>query len=342
MLTTLFALVLAASATLTVGSKAPPIAVDAWIKGEPVTEFKPGTISVVEFWATWCGPCRASIPHQTQLQKDNPGVQFIAVAANERKKGETDTRLDVLKKFVAENGDAMGYRIAYDGDRDMGKTWMDAAGAEGFPTVFIVGKDGAIEWFGLAMEMDKPLAAVVAGTWDRAKAKQAADAGETLSKLISAAHGDYTQVLTKLDELIKSSPDNTQLQLTKFLVLGGEARKFPEAMAVGKQLISKNLGAEQLNMLAWFSATQIPKEDRDLDFSLTAAEKAVSASKSADPAILDTLARIYWERGDKVKALATQKQAVELGVKKDIDNDALAEMKESLEKYQGAVASAKE
>ena len=49
MITTLIALVLAAPATLTVGSKAPPLAVDAWVKGEPVKELQSGTAYVVEF-----------------------------------------------------------------------------------------------------------------------------------------------------------------------------------------------------------------------------------------------------------------------------------------------------
>ena len=343
MITTLIALVLAAPATLTVGSKAPPLAVDAWVKGEPVKELQAGTTYVVEFWATWCGPCIKGIPHLTAMQKEFPAVQFISVAASEN--GPKEKQLDKLKTFVAAKGDAMGYSVAYDSDRDMGKSWMEAAEQGGIPCAFIVGKDGVIQWIGHPMEMDKPLAAVAAGTWDLNKAKQSAateakaeEAGKELSKLMRSAQksGDYKELLAKIDEAIKSDPKDSQMLMTKFQILAGPAKQPQEAIAVGKQLLPMDLDAMEFNQLAWVSATEMPEKSRDLDFSLAAAQKAVSISKSADPAILDTLARVYWDRGDKAKALATQQSAVDLGVKGDMDADTLGEMKETLEKYKSS------
>ena len=340
MITTLIALVLAVPATLTVGSKAPPLAVDAWVKGEPVKELQSGTSYVVEFWATWCGPCIKGIPHLTAMQKEFPAVQFISVAASER--GQKDTQLDKLKTFVTSKGDAMGYRVAYDSDRDMGKSWMEAAEQGGIPCAFIVGKDGVIQWIGHPMEMDKPLAAVAAGTWDLSKAKEAAaaqtkseEASKELSKLMRSAQksNDYTALLAKLNDVIKSDPTDTQMLMTKFQILAGPAKQPQEAIAVGKQLLPMDLTAMEFNQLAWVSATEMPEKSRDLDFSLAAAQKAVALSKSADPAILDTLARVYWDRDAKDKALATQQQAVDLGAKDDMDSDTLDEMKETLEKY---------
>ena len=144
---------------------------------------------------------------------------------------------------------------------------------------------------------------------------------------------DYTIVLAKLDEMIKSDPTNTQLLMTKFQILAGPAKQPQEAIAVGKQLLTMDLEAEELNQLAWVSATEMPEKSRDLDFSLAAAQKAVSVSKPVEPAVLDTLARVYWDRGDKAKALATQQQAVVLGMKDDTDAETLGELKETLEKY---------
>ncbi len=341
MLTTLITLVLAASATLTVGSKAPPLVVDAWVKGEPVKELQPGTSYVVEFWATWCGPCIQGMPHLTSLQKEFPSVQFISVASSER--GEKDKQLDKLKTFVTGKGEVIGYRVAYDSNREMGKSWMDAADQNGIPCAFIVGKDGLIQWIGHPMEMDKPLAAVAAGTWDLSKAKaeaaaqaQRKEASIQLSKLMRSSQksGDYSALLAKLNEVIMSDPKNIQMLMTKFNVCAGPAKQPQEAIAVGKQLLSMDLGAMEFNQLAWVSATEMPEKSRDLDFSLAAAQKAAALSKSTDPAILDTLARVYWDRGDKAKALTTQQQAVDVGMKDgDMDADMLGEIKDTLQKY---------
>jgi len=63
--------------TLNVGDPAPALTSGEFVKGEPVKEFAKGKTYVVEFWATWCGPCRASIPHLSKLQEQNHDITFI-------------------------------------------------------------------------------------------------------------------------------------------------------------------------------------------------------------------------------------------------------------------------
>src|SRR4051812_12410302 len=67
----------AGDATLNVGDAAPALAPSKWIKGEPIEKFEKGKLYIVEFWATWCGPCRASIPHLSELQAKFKDVAFI-------------------------------------------------------------------------------------------------------------------------------------------------------------------------------------------------------------------------------------------------------------------------
>ena len=156
-------LALAADAvTLHIGDPAPALATGKWVKGKPVEKLNNGTTYVVEFWATWCGPCKASIPHLSGLQKEYPDIVFIGQDCWERDAA-------AVEPYVKTMGDKMNYRVAMDepsGDQGkMAQTWMMAAGQDGIPTAFVVNKEGKIAWIGHPMELDRVLKAVAAGTW---------------------------------------------------------------------------------------------------------------------------------------------------------------------------------
>ena len=84
------------------------------------------------------------------------------------------------------------------------------------------------------------------------------------------------------------------------------------------QLAAKNprlapLLAESYNAVAWKIVDPAAKTAHpDTETALKAAEQAAKLSKDKDPAILDTLARVYWVKGDKAKAVETQTKAVTL------------------------------
>ena len=157
----------AGAETLDIGSPAPKLEVKEFVKGEPVKALEGGKIYVVEFWATWCGPCRSTIPHLTELQKKHADVAFIGVSVWEDDPSK-------VKPFVEEMGEKMNYRVALDAvpekgagdDGAMAKNWMKAADQNGIPTAFIVDKAGKIAWIGHPAAMDKPLGKIVAGEWD--------------------------------------------------------------------------------------------------------------------------------------------------------------------------------
>ena len=114
---------------------------------------KSGKPVLVDFWAVWCGPCIAAMPHLSELQKSHPEVVVVSCAASERGKDEA-SKIAKVKEFVSGKGDGMAYRVAYIGDREkMSKPWMQAAGQNGIPCAFIV-KGGTVQWIGHPMAMD--------------------------------------------------------------------------------------------------------------------------------------------------------------------------------------------
>lgn len=125
---------------------APELKVTEWVKGEPVTlsEGAGKNIYVVEFWATWCPPCRMSIPHLTKLQQKyaEKGVVIIGI---------TDEKADTVKPFIKKMGEKLKYRIALDEKLETQEAYDKVFSFDTIPTAFVVGKDGKIAWVGHPM-----------------------------------------------------------------------------------------------------------------------------------------------------------------------------------------------
>ncbi len=359
---------------LKVGDAAPVLAPSKWLKGEAVEKFEPGKIYIVEFWATWCGPCKQSIPHLTEMQKKNPDVTIIGMnVMEEDQKG--------VPAFVEKMGDKMNYRVAMDdADNRMSKAWMEAAGQDGIPTAFIIGKDSKIAWIGHPMEMEDVLKQVVAGTFDGKKfaAEKAADESvlTDAQEMVEQAAQDEKlgEALVKLDQLIKDHPKLAdELKDLKFDVLQTQAtdagniaaidkliKDYPDklvelqtskfhmltdkdpaaAIALAKELCeSQKDNAELLNEIAWTMVDpEAPFEKADLDLALKAATRASELEKGDNPAVLDTLARIYFNRGDVDKAIELQTKSVAMS---QGDEEEKADAEKVLAEYKAKKAGAK-
>lgn len=160
----------APAATLSIGDPAPALMASQWLQGGPVETLDPAQTYVVEFWATWCGPCRATIPHLTELSLEFPAVTFIGMNVWER--GE----IAGVVQFVKDMGPKMAYPVAADtADGFMAKNWMEAAGQSGIPAAFIV-HQGQIVWIGHPMGgLKEALGEIAAGTFSVDLSKKRTD-----------------------------------------------------------------------------------------------------------------------------------------------------------------------
>jgi thiol-disulfide isomerase/thioredoxin len=304
--------------TLKVGDLAPPLAVEKFVKGEPVTGFEKGRVYVMEFWATWCGPCIAAMPHLSELQKEfkDKGVTVIGVNVWEDKEFTADT-LKGVEEFVTAKGDGMAYTVAYDGAaRKMDEGYMKAAGMNGIPSSFLVDKDGKIAWIGHPMWMDTPLEEVVNGTWDPVKGPEKIKAAQkSLSDIRKTMRDDPKAALATFEQFEKDYPKiayNYEDMKTTLLLQSGRIEEAYKGL--GKQ-VDKAIAAKdhmKLNEIAWSIVDpEADVKNKDLELAMRAAQKATEFTESKDGAILDTLARVYFLKGDVAKAIELQEKAVE-------------------------------
>jgi len=322
--------------TLTIGSKAPPLDIEHWLTDregtvKPFHEFEAGKVYVVEFFATWCDPCVRSMPHLAELQKARAADGLTVVSVSDE---DVQTLTAFLEKPTGEGETtyadvAKAYCLTSDPDGSVQNDYMRAARQGGIPTAFLVGKTGEIEWIGHPMQMDEPLADVIAGTWDRAaylekmREQQAMQAKfeavqqklAAVAQLLQAGEGEKALAAVDAliaetdDEMIKSRLRSVRLQVA--LRAGG-----PTALgALTALLEAEDASAEQLDEAAWvvfmMKAQGVPLPDDVVAAGTSLAEKAVKLTPESASA-LDTLAHLVALGGDVAKAIELQRQAVEV------------------------------
>ena len=111
-----------------------------------------GSVVVLDFWATWCGPCVMSLPHIDQLHKDQSphGLKVFAVNLQEDK--------DTVKTFIDQK--KFSLPVLLDTNGDTAKLYK----ADAIPETVIIGKDGVIKkvFVGVTDDSEEQIKSIVA------------------------------------------------------------------------------------------------------------------------------------------------------------------------------------
>src|SRR5450432_1074069 len=114
--------------SLNLGDPAPPLRIREWLKDTDVQRFEKDHVYVLEFWATWCAPCIAAMPHLSVLAREyKDKVTFIGVDIYEKK----TTSMKKIRAFVDSIGERMDYHVATEDSNFMVAGWFNASGEQG-------------------------------------------------------------------------------------------------------------------------------------------------------------------------------------------------------------------
>ena len=113
-----------------------------------------GNVVLLDLWATWCPPCRKSLPHVQELSADKALAQkgLVVWAVNSQEPAAT------AEKFLKEN--KYTFTVPMDAEGKVGKAYL----VTGIPTTVIVGRDGTIKdvFIGFGPNSGKAIDAAVA------------------------------------------------------------------------------------------------------------------------------------------------------------------------------------
>lgn len=345
--------------TLMVGDPAPPLKYFKWLQGpNPITKLESDKIYVIEFWATWCGPCIAAMAHLSELAEKYEGkIDFIGCDVMENAYGGAKDQEAYFSKVTRFTEDQykmgrMTYNVIMDNSaEDMNKNWLQAAGISGIPSSFVV-SHGKIAWIGHPHYIDSILVAVLDGEFDiqaerekqleRLKSgnqRNAAQEEAIAAYKAAEKEKDYKKALSLIDSAMSKLPQMRMMFVSdKFNILLNhfgvdEAVKFGESLKDDKV-------ADQVLIANLYKEEDLPK--RVLDFAIASMKQWTIQNHK----VADILATFQFRAGYYSDAAQTQRIAVERAIAEKKDNPGLtegviADMQKKVEEYEQKAKSGK-
>jgi thiol-disulfide isomerase/thioredoxin len=149
------------------GERAPDFFVQKWITDQPDAQDKP---VVIDFWATWCPPCIASIPHMNELAtKFGERAVFVGISDEKEDKFEEGLKKKKLKV------EGFKYSLAIDPTSKMAA----AVKIRGIPHVMVVSSDWVVRWQGHPQSLNAMVLERIFKADEALRASSAGDAGKS-------------------------------------------------------------------------------------------------------------------------------------------------------------------
>lgn len=299
---------------LTIGDPAPSIKTAIWLKGAKVPVFAKGSIYVVEFWATWCGPCKENIPHLTELAKKYKGkASIIGISIWENHGGADPNTLKKVKAFVSSQGAKMDYHVAADDKANtIADSWMKPANEGGIPCSFIVDRTGRIAWIGHPAKMEAALIKVADGTFDVKAARAARETELKFTRPIDEALSkkDYPALLKIIDKAITERPQ-LEYSLTYNRLLALFHVSLEKGKAYSDKILKDSNGAPgAYHMISSIFASNDDLTKEAYQFGLTVAAKGIEVSP--ENIMLNCIeAEIHFHLADKASAIKSIQAAID-------------------------------
>jgi len=91
-----------------------------------------GKVVLVNFWATWCGPCKEEMPSLARLQKQLDSTHFVLLTVT------TDLQRQGIAHFLSQLG--VSLPVLFDEDQEVSRSFM----VRGLPTTIMIARDGTL------------------------------------------------------------------------------------------------------------------------------------------------------------------------------------------------------